>query len=236
MRRTISRGVFVAAFLVPAMAWADEGRFGERGEVAITWDQSLASTYFGTITTGLGGLGPALPPPSWSMLDIQYTTYNNNGGSVTRFGVAPTLDYFVVDNLSLGAQLLFSIGTISPPSAAAGEPQPQSTTLTTFGIAPQIGYNIALGESFSFWPKVYFAYATISASNNGGSEEVSSLGLFAPFLYHPVRHFYLGLGPNVATQLGNSSSTSGGNVTTTTYNDKATSLGIMATFGGYFGG
>jgi hypothetical protein len=238
MRPTITVAVLAAALLVPAIANAQEGSgFGRSGQVAITWDQSIATTYLGAVTSGaIAALGPALPPPSWSMLDIQYTTFNNNGGSATRFGLAPTLDYFVIDNLSIGAQLLFSIATLSPASVA-GEPAPTSTTLTTFGVAPQVGYNFNIGEHFGFWPKVFFAYATISASNNGGSEAVSSLGIFAPFLYHPVSHFYLGLGPNFATQLGNSSSNSNGtNTTVTTYNDKATSLGVMTTFGGYFGG
>jgi len=233
MRRTISRAAFGAALLLPATAWAgDAGGFGDSGQVAITWDQSLASTYLGTITSGIGQIGAVLPPPSWSMLDAQYTSFANNGGSVTRFGLAPTLDYFVIDNLSLGAQLLFGIATVSPPSGQGN----QSTTLTTFGIAPQIGYDIRLGDSFSFWPKAFFAYATTSTSNNGPTGAVASVGLFAPLLYHPVRHFYIGIGPDLSTQLGNSSSQSNGNTTTTTYDDKATAFGLMATFGGYFGG
>jgi hypothetical protein len=170
------------------------------------------------------------------MLDAQYTTFDNNGGSATRFGLAPTLDYFVIDNLSLGAQVLVDLITLSPASPGQGQPTPQSTTITTLGIAPQVGYNIALGDTFSFWPKAFFAYATSTSSNNGPSLAVSAVGLFAPLLYHPVRHFYVGLGPNVATQVGNSTSASNGGTTVTTYNDKATTFGVMATFGGYFGG
>jgi hypothetical protein len=237
MRPTVTVAVLAAALLVPAIASAQEGPgFGRRGEVAITWDQSIATTYVGSVAQGQGQVAAVLPPPSWSMIEAQYTNFDNNGGSYTRFGVAPTLDYFVVDNLSLGAQLLFDLLTNSPPSAAPGAPQPQSTTYITFGIAPQIGYNIALGDSFSFWPKAYFAYAATSVSNNGPSSSVAAIGLFAPLLYHPVRHFYLGIGPNVSRQVGDSSSQSAGNVTTTTYPNKATAVGFMATFGGYFGG
>ncbi len=233
MRPTASGVVLAAALLVPAMASAQEGPdFGRRGEVAITWDQSIANGYLSSV--GGATVAAVTPPSSWSMLDAQYTTFANNGGSVTRFGVAPTLDYFVIDNLSLGAQALFSVATVSPPPQ--GGVQPQSSTATTFGIAPQVGYDIHLGESFSVWPKAFFAYATTSVSNNGPSNAVSSVGLFVPFLYHPVRHFYVGLGPNVATQVGNSSSQSNNNVTVTTYNDKATNFGLMATIGGYFGG
>jgi hypothetical protein len=239
MRPTVTGVVLAAALLVPAIASAQEGAgFGRSGEVAITWDQALASTYMGSVLQGPTGsaLVAVLPPPSWSMIDIQHTSLDNNGGSVTRVGLAPALDYFVVDNLSLGAQLLFDLVTISPGSVGAGQPQPQGTTITTFGIAPQVGYNIALGDNFSIWPKLFFAYSNSSQSNNGPTGQVFTLGGFVPFLYHPVRHFFLGIGPNLSTQLGNSSSVSASNVTTTTYSDKATAFGIMATFGGYFGG
>ncbi len=236
MRHTVTGLVLAATFLVPAMAGAQEAAdFGRSGEVAISWDQSLASTYLGAVNSS--SLAAGAPPASWSMIDAQYTTFDNNGGSATQFGLAPAADFFVVDNLSLGAQVLFSLTAVSPASPTApGQLQTPSTTVTTLGIAPQIGYNIALGSSVSFWPKAFFAYATTSQSNNYPSYAVASVGLFAPLLFHPMRHFYLGLGPDVSRQVANSESASTGSVTTTIYPNKTTSLGFMATFGGYFGG
>ncbi len=81
------------------------------------------------------------------------------------------------------------------------------------------------------------------ASNNGGSQSVSAsgslggnsagygniqfLGAYAPLLYHPVPHFYVGLGPNILAELGESS-----NGTSAT--SKITSYGVFASIGGWF--
>ena len=106
----------------------------------------------------------------------------------------------------------------------------QGSTTTLYGIAPQVGYNLALTDSISFWPKVFFAYAGASVSNNGGSQSSGTIGLFAPFLFHVATHFYLGVGPDVSTQAFVNQSLGNMNTPNPT---KITTFGAMATVGGW---
>jgi hypothetical protein len=93
-----------------------------------------------------------------------------------------------------------------------------------------VGYNLPLSDTVSFWPKVYFGYATYSTSNNGPSGNESAIGVYAPFLFHPVPHFFIGIGPNASTQLSNSESLGGMNSDLA----KVTQIGLQATLGGWF--
>ena len=228
MRRTIMLAVVSAASLVSSVALADGGgpNFGKSGQLAISWDQALGTPFVvaGSSGAGLGGLAP-LVPGSWSLIDFQYLSLNNNGGSATQFGLAPAADFFVIDNLSVGGQLLFSLASTSP-SQGSGVSQ------TTFGIGPEVGYNVGITDNISVWPKVFFGYQSASVSNNGGSSSVGAIGVYVPFLYHPAPHFFLGIGPNFATQIISSVSPGNGGASVDGY--KATSFGLTATFGGYF--
>jgi hypothetical protein len=140
--------------------------------------------------------------------------------STTTAILAPAGDFFVIQGLSLGGRVLY----------AHTEIRGLQNSADTFGIGPRIGYNIALGDTFSVWPKILFQYQTLSFSNNGGSLNSTSIGAFVPFLAHPVKHFFLGLGPEIQTELSNSvslgNSPSVDGVKTTTY-------GIMFVVGGW---
>jgi hypothetical protein len=100
--------------------------------------------------------------------------------------------------------------------------------VTEYGIAPRIGYNIPITGSVSLWPKVFFEHVGFSLGGGGqGYGNIQLLGAYAPILYHPVSHFYIGFGPNVLTELGASSD--GQSATS-----KITSYGAFATIGGWF--
>jgi hypothetical protein len=218
MRISILMGLIAVTSLIPAVARADGPTFGRRGQLALSWDQAL-------ITTAGIGSAPGGPPGSASMLDVQYESASNNGGAVSRFGLAPTADYFIIDHLSLGAQILGSVAVYSPNTGTGA-------TTTSFGLAPQVGYNINVTSGISLWPKIFFGYATRSTDHGGISVNATAIGAFVPVLFHPVSHFYIGIGPNFSTEL--SSNVSGGGTSTSTDGTKITAVGLMATFGGYF--
>jgi hypothetical protein len=143
----------------------------------------------------------------------------------------PRPDYFVISNLSVGANVIF--GVLNPAHGNSGS----GITETIFGVAPRVGYAIALTDTVAFWPKVYFGYVTVSASGGGnGSNNPSSgqnataIGIFAPFMFQPVAHFLLGIGPNFSTQLSNNQTSSGNS----TSEPKVTQVGLQATIGGWF--
>jgi hypothetical protein len=178
-----------------------------------------------TGSSGAGVAGLLLPA---TMLSVEGSSTSNNGGSTFGFSFAPAADYFVIDNLSLGVELLVGYATASPGSQPGSSTSPPSTNVTSYGIAPRVGYNIPIGESFSFWPKVFFEHAAYSVGGAGtGYGNIQLLGLYAPFLYHPSPHFYLGVGPNILTELG-------ANIDGTGATGKLTAYGAFASIGGWF--
>jgi len=118
-------------------------------------------------------------------LGLAYNTFDINpkpqlgagGASITTtqttinswsLWLAPSLDYFLVDNFSIGG--LFSVDTTfgnaksqTTTVSAAGTTQgnPVSTDLpavTSFTLMPRIGYLIRLNDRISFWPRVGVGY------------------------------------------------------------------------------
>ncbi len=140
-------------------------------------------------------------------------------GSVTTITLGPAADLFVLRSFSIGAHALWQ------HTETSGNP---STDSLSAGVG--VGYALRMTEAFSFWPKVNFDYRhtsilTIDPMTLDQEDEVSSdafvIGVFAPVLFHPVPHFFIGLGPNFqAAVLTSSGSTD-------------TEYGLMFTLGGW---
>jgi hypothetical protein len=102
-----------------------------------------------------------------------------NDPTNTTFILQPALDYFVIPNLSLGGAVLLRV------DAPAGGP-----TTTTFGLAPDIGFEIALSDTWSVWPLLALP---MTFPNRGNAS--LAINIFVPFLVHPAEHFFFGIGP-----------------------------------------
>src|SRR6478736_6383672 len=131
-------------------------------------------------------------------LSISNTSTSGIEDSVLQLTLRPAVDYFVVNNVSVGGFLGLDYSTASGAHA------------TTFAIGPRAGYNIAFSERFSFWPKLVFSFSSVSVSGDASGPVPSSytvdgshlaLNLFAPLMFHPVQHFFLGFGPALDTDL-----------------------------------
>jgi hypothetical protein len=175
----------VAIAANPAAAQGQE-RFGNQGQLAIS-----ADIIEGFETT------------------IDNQSFSNGGGSQTEVRLAPAADYFVIDRLSLGGQVVF--GVFSPQ---------RGPSQTEFSVAPRIGYNAPINDFLSFWPDGFIRFTTVSG--NPG-ENAFSIGAFAPLMLHPAVHFFLGFGPFISTELSHDP---GGN--------KLTEFGITSMVGGWF--
>jgi hypothetical protein len=149
-----------------------------------------------------------------------------SGPTSTIFAIAPSLDYFVIPNLTIGAML----GVSRASESLSGS----DTTSTTVTIMPRVGYNAPISDLISIWLRAGFAYLHSSADSGGTSLTLSQTAvvLEAPLLFHPAPHFFLGAGPIFQTQLSNSES--GGGLSMD--QPKRTDFGIEAMIGGYFGG
>lgn len=149
-------------------------------------------------------------------LEIAYFT----PGDVTRILISPAVDWFVIENLSLGAFISWTYTT-------AGDSESNR-----FAIGPRVGYNIPLSDLVSIWPKLGFSFSTTSISaeddtadedtvivNNQGNDGIA-LNIFAPIMFFPATHFFAGFGPFLDTDLSG--------------DDKVTSFGGRLTIGGWF--
>lgn len=140
----------------------------------------------------------------------------------TNIGRTWSLDYFVIDNLSVGGQ-------VSYQTTNDGDGN-------TFSLAPRLGYNIGLSDDFSLWPQLTVTFASSKAATQIGDVTVEAksssfgVGLYAPVLYHITNHFFLGTGPFIDTQLSNSIKVEGGDSVDA---PKATNFGLQSVLGGY---
>jgi len=126
----------------------------------------------------------------------------------TTIQFAPAADYFVAHNFSIGGVILVDYT------------QSNESDSTRFGIGPRVGYNLAITDMLGVWPKLGFSYSHTSTSTDvdtdddqvltrSASGDHFTLNLFAPVMFHPVPHFFVGFGPFLDTDL------SGDNKTTT---------------------
>ena len=154
---------------LPAVAAnSPSGVFGERGQITISSDAGLS---------------------------ISNTSTSGVDSSTTKLTLRPAVDYFLVNNVSLGGFVGLDYTSTSGVHS------------TTFAIGPRVGYNLAFAERFSFWPKLGFSYSSSSATVDVPSSSLNASGnhlalnVFAPLMFHPVQHFFLGFGPALDVDL-----------------------------------
>ena len=118
-------------------------------------------------------------------------TQQLNSPPSTTFSLRPALDYFVIPRLSVGGAVEFDSNSYS-----------HAPTTTSFSIAPEVGYELALSDTWSFWPQ-----AAISMSFPNPGNPFVTLLITAPFLVHPAPHFFFGIGPGLRQGLTSSPAT-----------------------------
>lgn len=161
-----------------------------------------------------GGKGQ-LAISSDAALSISSTSLSGVDGSATEITLAPAVDYFVIQNLSIGGSVLFNYKNAGSGSA------------TRFGVGPRVGYNIPFSDLISVWPKIGMSLASTSTSTKATaqipaadeSNTAIALNVFVPVMFHPAPHFFAGFGPFVDADLSGK--------------QKATTFGGKLTLGGW---
>lgn len=146
--------------------------------------------------------------------DVALVIQHSSQGS-TSLQFAPAADFFVLQNFSVGG--VIGIDYISAKSSDS----------TRFNIGPRIGYNIPFTDLLGLWPKLGFSYSHTNVSTNLNANDTNTdliastsgdhitLNLFAPVMFHPVAHFFVGFGPFLDADLSgkNKTTTYGGRLT-----------------------
>ena len=148
--------------------------------------------------------------------------------------VAPGVNYFVAPNFSAGASVLIGYDRITP-SGTLGE------TTWRFGVTGQLGFDLWLSERLSLWPNASLTFEQIRVETSvpalppsglmvapGASDVASivSVEIYAPLLFHPAKHFFIGFGPFVRSDLHNSTGIEG-------TSNRSTLFGASSTIGGW---
>lgn len=138
--------------------------------------------------SGRFGLAGQIAVSSDAGLSISNTSVGGVDGSTTNIILRPAVDWFIAESISLGG-----FAGVEYDSAPGG-----STSVVSIG--PRAGYNVPLTSRLSVWPKVGVSVSYTSVDFDDGTqddEDETSLqvNLFAPLMFHPVQHFFLGFGP-----------------------------------------
>jgi hypothetical protein len=189
-----------------APAMASPGAFGSLGQIVLSVDLPFMNE------------GPQFA--------IVHHSISDGGGSGTDIAIMPSADYFLAPHISVGGQIMilhhsddFSYGGTTVTGSE-----------TDIGVEVRGGYELALTDSISLWPRLGIGY--LHRSLSGGGQDSSGyripLIVSVPVLWHPASHFFIGAGPSLYTDLASKlESTDAG---------KETDIGVTAILGGYFGG
>lgn len=121
---------------------------------------------------------------------VAFQHMTQNGTDFTHLTIRPGAFYFVADRFALGLQA--SAGYDSP----GVENGFRIGHTNTWGLAPAVAVAVPLGERLSLFPQaaVDFAWSVYSTT---GTDHAMAANVFAPLLFIPVPHFFLGLGPEL---------------------------------------
>jgi hypothetical protein len=250
MIRSIVVGAALASLTIAGFARAEEGggpsHFGSPGFI-VSADRLLPLTSYESIkTTASDGSSVGKSDLSLGLLsNAPYTSFGT-------FYNLPRLafDWIPVRGLTLGGavwaytQLSVTQSTTPANGASVSVDQPK---VTYWGLAPRIGYIVALGHVLSFWPRAGIEYHNVSSStfNGTASPSVTEFAVEgeAMFVISPWNHFGFTVGPTVDIPVtGKSTSASAvatgtgttGAATPTSQNSTMFQIGVSAGMLGHF--
>lgn len=123
--------------------------------------------------------------------DLGYLNVHGNSGF--QLNLAPAMDYFVQDHLSLGAAMRFQVVSFN------------SNTNVLFGLEPRAGFEVRVNPNVSIWPRLGLEFDTSSVEGFGigggtGGGVIFGIDADMPVLYHVSEHFFMGGGPLIHSE------------------------------------
>jgi hypothetical protein len=167
--------------------------------------------------------------------------YSNSDAATTAFSVAPAADYFLARNLFVGAAAFLSYS-----DTTSGLPLEVRTL--RYGAYGHLGWNAWLSEKLSLLPTLslglWHEQSSSSAARSGFATSVGGtpvnvgsdvtqtvviVEVFSPLLFHPARHFFIGLGPDVYVDVLHDIANQAGGITS----NPRTFIGLSSIVGGW---
>jgi len=135
--------------------------------------------------------------------------YSHTGGGAdfNQIGFAPGAMYFPTNNVAIGGQLIYIFDDFA------------GNAVHSLGFEPLVGFGVPLADKVAFFPRVGMRF--VWAFQSGGTGNQVSIDGFAPLLFIPAPHLYIGFGPQLFVDVANSGA-------------KQTSFGLGSEIGGYF--
>ena len=217
-----------AVLLAASTAFAQD-QFATQGTLALSadrlfgltitsnkWEQNDGDKFTDSRTTftllGANGIGGVIVNGATGLPSAGLGTY-----AIPRLGI----DYFVIDGLSLGGSLLFFTQSGDTEAEPAGGPNTKNDlpSTTAFALMPRIGYGVMFNENVGIWPRAGITYYHLSAedeetdptTNLVTKTEFTDAGtaftLEVPFVFAPIPHVALTVGPTVDIPLGGTTET-----------------------------
>ena len=174
MKHALSALVLSVGLLMPALASAQE--LGAKGDAVFSVDRVMGIT--GTHVAGQA-----------ARLDYQRDWTSFSFGWRASPELSPfdmprlAFDYLILDHLSIGGALGYASLDVD-----------QGNDISTFVIAPRVGYLYSFGRVVGVWPRGGFTYHSTSI-NDQFDEKGFALSLECPFTFSPAAHFAFHVGP-----------------------------------------
>lgn len=138
----------------------------------------------------LGGSASGFGTPGQIVLSQDFVAgigYRTEGPNQFFLNIQPAADYFLMQNISVGAVAGFGLGI--------GE----GDDTFDLSLGARAGFAMPLAENISLWPRLQLGFVRNQVSAVGGSVSNTDfqLGVSAPALVHLNNGFFLGLGPDI---------------------------------------
>ena len=128
----------------------------------------------GSLGQGFGEVG------QFVVTSEAFTSFTKTNGAGWTFLLVPSLDYFIVPAVTVGAAVALRL---------------DDSDTKYFGVSIRAGFNFNFTEHVSFWARGGFSFDRISAPAPAGSSSATFLQGSLPICYHVTPHAFLGAGP-----------------------------------------
>jgi hypothetical protein len=164
---------------------------------------------------GVGYSGPLGISTQSLSENIPSGNANATGGSdtfhYTTIWFAPSLDYFVIDHLSIGGliEIATTSSSFSESLTGAATTTTSLPTTTNVTVLPRVGWMFNLADRWAIWPRAGLGYSVRTTAEpavaNGGGVQVNTTDSFsgfvidldASFIYRINQLFFLRATPEI---------------------------------------